>query len=221
MPYIVGARPQEKRQDVASQWYACPSCRGGVAPGAAVCQWCGLRFGRPMPASPPPGAVISPPSSAMAICVVCRGPVAVTATMCPHCGHRLPSAQSGLNGGAICVAIAGVMIGGASILPWETILGVGLNGFDVGTAGVLSVGLGLLVGLPGLFAISGPGIGFGTRLFAFIGGVGAIGLAILGYASIHKQTIGYGISAVGLGVFVVAIGGGLAVAASLFARGKG
>jgi hypothetical protein len=145
----------------------------------------------------------------------------VTATMCPHCGHRSPSAQSGLNGGAICVSIAGAMIGGAAILPWETILGVGLNGFDVGTAGVLSVGLGLLVGLPGLFAISGPGIGFGTRLLAFMGGIGAIGLAILGYASIHKQTIDYGISSAGVGIFAVAIGGGLAVAASLFARGKG
>lgn len=173
-----------------------------------------------MPPSPPPAAVTSPLSSAMAVCVVCRGTVAVTATTCPHCGHRSPSAQSGLNGGAICVAIAGVMIGGASILPWETILGVGLNGFDVGTAGVMSIGLGVLVGLPGLFAISGPGIGFGTRLLAFIGGVGAIGLAILGYASIHKQTIDYGISSVGLGIFVVAIGGGLSVTASLFARGK-
>jgi hypothetical protein len=116
--------------------------------------------------------------------------------------------------------MAGLMIGVAAILPWETVLGVGLNGFDVGTAGVWSIGLGLIVGLPGVLAIGGPGIGSGTRVIAFLGGLGAIGMAIFGYLQIHEQTLEYGVVSTGAGVFLLALGGGLAIAASVFPRGK-
>ncbi len=144
----------------------------------------------------------------------------MTAVTCPHCGHRSPSVPSGLNGGAICLALAGALIGVAAVLPWETVFGVGLNGFDVGTAGALSLSLGLIVGVSGLLQIRGRGIGPGTRAVALLGGLAAIGLAILGYVQIHKQTLDYGLVSTGSGVFVVAIGGGLAIAAALFGRGR-
>jgi hypothetical protein len=142
----------------------------------------------------------------------------VTATSCPHCGHRSSAASSGLSGGAICVVVAGALIGFAAFLPWETVLGVGMNGFDVGTAGVWTVCIGLLVGLPGLTQMNGRGIGSGTRLLALLGGLAAIGLAILGWAQVHKQTLDYGVVSVGVGIFMVAIGGGLAVGTALVAQ---
>ena len=108
----------------------------------------------------------------------------------------------------------------AAVLPWETVLGVGLNGFDVGTAGAWCLGIGLIVGLPGLIAVNGRGIGAGTRALALLGGLAAIGLAIIGFVQVHKQTMDYGVVSIGAGVYMVAIGGGLAIAAALFARGR-
>ena len=144
----------------------------------------------------------------------------MTAVVCPHCGHRAPSAASGLNPGAISVVLAGALMAVASILPWETVLGVGFNGFEVGTAGVFSCALGLLVGLPGLAQMNGTGLGSGTRVIAFLGGLAAIGLAILGWTQFHKQTLEDGLVSVGVGVFVLAIGGGIAIGTALLAPGR-
>ena len=148
---------------------------------------------------------------------MCGGAVALTAVSCPHCGHGSAIARSGLSGGAISVALAGALIAAASILPWETLLGVGFNGFQVGNAGVFCLGIGLVVGLPGLTQIEGRGLGTGTRALAFLGGLAAVGLALLGFVQVHKQTLNSVIGSVGVGVFVVAIGGGLAIAAALLA----
>ncbi len=144
--------------------------------------------------------------------------MALTAAACPHCGHRSLSTSAGLNGGALCVVLAGALIAGGAFLPWETVLGVNLNGFDVGTAGVWLVCIGLLVGLPGLTQVNGPGIGSGTRALATLGGLAAIGLAVLGWGTIHSQTVSYGIVSVGIGIFVVAIGGALSIGAALMAH---
>jgi len=48
---------------VAPQWYSCPSCRGGVAPGAAFCSWCGMRFAQPVPSGAPQPQGSQPPTS--------------------------------------------------------------------------------------------------------------------------------------------------------------
>lgn len=56
----VDLRPATKGIGMGPQLYSCPSCRGGVAPGAAFCPWCGTRFAQPMPSAPPQPQWVQP-----------------------------------------------------------------------------------------------------------------------------------------------------------------
>jgi hypothetical protein len=110
------------------------------------------------------------------------------------------------------------MIAFAAFLPWEAVFGVTLNGFQVGTAGAWAVGIGMVVALAGLTQVNGRGIGTGTRVVAFLGGLAAVGLAIICWAEIQNQINDYGLVSAATGIFMAAIGGGLAMGASLMAR---
>jgi hypothetical protein len=156
----------------------------------------------------------------IAACVVCGGPVAVTAFSCPHCGYRPSFATSGVNGWAAGIVVAGALIGFAAFLPWESVWGVSLNGFQVGTAGVLALCLGMVIALLGLAQVKGRGIRFEVRVLASLGGLAAIGLALLCLVKVQDQVRDVIFVSPGVGIFAVAIGGGLAIGASLIAPGR-
>jgi hypothetical protein len=157
-------------------------------------------------------------------------PAIAPASAAPFAPAPTGVVPSGVNGPAVGVVAAGALIGLAAFLPWETVLGVGVNGLNVGTGGSIALVLGLLIGLLGLTQMNGRGMGSGSRLLALLGGLAALGLAIIGGAEVNNQTSAnnglsyFGLSyavvpvSVGVGVFVVAIGGALAIGAALVAR---
>jgi hypothetical protein len=152
-------------------------------------------------------------------------PAIAPASAAPFAPAATGVVPSGVNGPAVGVVAAGALIGLAAFLPWETVLGVGVNGLNVGTGGSIALVLGLLIGLLGLTQMNGRGMGSGSRLLALLGGLAAFGLAILAGAEFNNQTsangaLSYGVVpvSIGIGVFVVAIGGALAIGAALVAR---
>jgi hypothetical protein len=182
------------------------------------CPTCGSAFA--VGVSPAlPGALVAGPAPAMA-----------PASAAPFAPAATSVVPSGVNNAAVGVVAAGVLIGSAAFLPWETVLGVGVNGLNVGTGGSIALVLGLLIGLLGLTQMNGRGMGSGSRLLALLGGLAALGLAIIAGAELNNQTSAnnglsyFGLSyavvpvSVGIGVFVVAIGGALAIGAALVAR---
>ena len=191
--------------------FAVPPVAGPVAPGA------------PPAWSPPPA--VQPTAQAP-----WTAPQAVSGGAAPLAAPFAPGGTgvvaSGVNRPAVGVVAAGALIGLAAFLPWETVLGVGVNGLNVGTGGSIALVLGVLIGLLGLTQLNGRGMGSGSRLLALLGGLAALGLAIIGGAEVNNQAsadsgLGYGAIvpvSVGIGVFVVGIGGVIAIAAALVAR---
>ncbi|MGZ6267168.1 MAG: hypothetical protein ACXWNR_01200 [Candidatus Limnocylindrales bacterium] len=109
--------------------------------------------------------------------------------------------------------LAGALISVAAFMPWEASGGWSQNGFEFGAAGVLSLCIGMVVAVAGLTQMHGGRIGAAIRMVAFLGGLAAMCLAMLSWAAILLTD--YPLADGAIGLLMVAVGGGLAIGASL------
>ena len=160
-------------------------------------------------------------------CPACGGPVAYTAAACPHCGWRSAGAQAGntVNTAAIALGIGGVLVAVGSFLPWITlssIISASRSGLDGGGDGMFTLGIGVVLALVAVVNLGSAGVGSGSRVLAFLGGVGAVALIdgsdVASRVASFSST--YATGSVGMGIYVVGIGGGVAILVALFGPTK-
>jgi hypothetical protein len=157
-------------------------------------------------------------------CPACQGMVASTAASCPHCGHRPAgmSASGSLNITAVVILLGGVLFAVGSFLPWATASSAfgsasksGMEGGD----GMITVFLGVVIALLGLTRLQRPGLP-GNRLTMVLLGAIAIGVAVFEGSNIQSRleasSSAYVVTSVGMGIYVMGVGGVLALLASLF-----
>jgi hypothetical protein len=159
-------------------------------------------------------------------CPACNGLVAYTAASCPHCGFRPPTAARGVDLAAIGMGLGGLLVVIGSFLPWATMTGflsVSVSGIDGGRDGMVTMALGIVLALTGALAIFTDGTGWISRGIAVLAGLLAFGVAAydgINLARLSASSLGLiGVSA-GVGIYMVLMGAGLAVLASVLAPGR-
>lgn len=159
-------------------------------------------------------------------CPACGGPVAATAASCPHCGYSPAATTRGTNTAAVGLGLGGLLVAGGSFLPWITVSGllsVSRNGLDGGGDGLITLGLGIALALVAVASFSGTGLPLWSRALGFLGGLGALAVAIYDGVDVARAAAGISTGlasgSVGAGIFVVGAGGGLAILVALFANG--
>ena len=158
-------------------------------------------------------------------CPACGGSVAYTAVACPHCGYRPPGGPAGstMNTAAIALGLGGLLVAIGSLLPWITvtsIISASRSGLDNGGDGMFTLGIGVVLALVAFVNLRGAGVGSGSRVLALLGGLGAIALAVIDGSDVANRVASfsstYATGSVGMGLYVVGIGGGLAILVAIF-----
>ncbi len=158
-------------------------------------------------------------------CPACAGLVAYTAAACPHCGWRPAGSLAGntVNTAAIALGIGGVLVAVGSFLPWiavTSIISASRSGIDGGGDGMFTLGIGVVVALVAVANLRVAGLGSGSRVLALLGGLGAVALAIIDGSDIANRVASisstYVSGSVGMGLYVVGIGGGVAILVAIF-----
>ncbi len=161
-------------------------------------------------------------------CSRCGASVTPGSTFCSRCGVAIaPSApsltvsQGGLNMTAAVILVGGALVAIGSFLPWATATGLvsasksGLDGGD----GIFTLPLGVVIALLGLSRIQRSGLP-GNRLVMVILGIIAVGLAWFEGNNIQSKldaaASGYVVYSLGMGIYVMGVGGVLVVLASIF-----
>ncbi len=157
-------------------------------------------------------------------CPACQGLVASTAASCPHCGHRpaVAGASGSLNIAAVAILLGGALFAAGSFLPWATassaFMSVSRSGMEGGD-GMITVFLGVVIALLGLTRVQRPGLP-GNRLTMVLLGVAAIGMAWFEGSNIQGKleavSSAYVVASVGIGIYVMGVGGVLVLLTSLF-----
>lgn len=156
-------------------------------------------------------------------CPACGGPVAYGAVACPRCGYRpYAPVTSGLNTSALALVLGALLIGGGSFLPWVTvnsIISIGRSGIDGGGDGVFTLVIGAVLLLLAIARINSVGLGLLARSVALVGGLAAIAIGVYDGANLANRltelSSNFVSGSVGAGIFVVVIGGGVALVAAL------
>ena len=153
-------------------------------------------------------------------CPACGGPVAYTAAACPRCGHRPTGARAGntANIAAIALGIGGLLVAAGSFLPWITVsslVSLSRTGLDGGGDGILTLGIGVVLLLIAVANFARAGLGWGSRMLGFLGGLAAVALATVDGKDeanrLAAVSSAYVSGSVGMGIYVVLIGGGVAI----------
>jgi hypothetical protein len=102
---------------------------------------------------------------------------------------------------------------------------VSRSGLDDGGDGMITLGIGIVLVLVALASLGSGGLGGISRVLGFLGGAGAIAVAVIDGSDISNRiasiSSSYVTASIGMGLYVVGIGGALALLASLFgARAK-
>ena len=167
-------------------------------------------------------------------CSRCGASVTPGSTFCPRCGAAIaPSAppvtvsQGGLNMTAAVILVGGALVAIGSFLPWATATGlvsVSKSGLDGGD-GILTLPVGVVIALLGLSRLQRSGLP-GNRpvdggwLVIVILGIIAVGLAWFEGATIQGRldaaASAYAVYSLGMGIYVIGVGGVLVVLASIF-----
>jgi hypothetical protein len=123
---------------------------------------------------------------------------------------------------AVALVIGAALIGGGSFLPWITvssIISASRSGLDSGGDGIITLAIGVILALIAVANFGAAGLGMGSRLLAFVGGLAACGVAVLDGSDVANRVAAvssiYVTGQVGMGLFVVGIGGGLAILVAL------
>ena len=153
-------------------------------------------------------------------CPACGGSVAYTAVACPHCGYRPPGTRAGnsINVAAIALGIGGLLVAVGSFLPWITVsslFSLSRSGLDGGGDGIFTLGIGVVLVLVAVVSFAGAGLGWYSRLLGLLGGLGAVAIATMDGSDLANRlatvSSAYVSGSVGMGIYVVAIGGGVAI----------
>ena len=153
--------------------------------------------------------------------------MAFTAPSCPHCGYLPPQPEKGLNVTAVALGLGGLMIAGGSFLPWLTITSIGSvsrSGFDGGSDGFLSLGLGTVLVLIALANLNATGIDLWSRVLSLLAGIGGLILFAAEGADIAKQINAvsgvFTTGSIGAGLYVVAVGSGAVILTAILGVGR-
>ena len=140
-----------------------------------------------------------------------------------HCGYRPRQAAGGLNATAAGVGLAAALIVVGSLLPWVTvtsIVSINRSGIDGGGDGLLTLGMGLVLALVAVVEFGGQGMRTVSRVLAAVGGLGALGIAVMDGVDVAKRAAeiygAYATASVGSGLFVVGAGGVMAALVATF-----
>jgi len=159
-------------------------------------------------------------------CPACGGPVAYSAASCPQCGYRPPTAAKGVNLAVPGLGVGGLLVAAGSFLPWVTVSGllsISRSGIDGGGDGLFTLTLGIVLALVAAGAFSSGELGRFSRVIGVLCGLAALGIAV--YDGTNLARIGASISglasvSIGAGIYMVVVGAGLAVIASVLAPGR-
>jgi hypothetical protein len=126
----------------------------------------------------------------------------------------------GLNTSAVALGVSGALIGLGSFLPWITVLSLSRSGLDGGLDGIMTLAIGIILVLVAVASFAGTGLGRGGRILSLFGGLGAVEVAILDGSDVANRIASvsseYVSGSMGMGLYVVGIGGVLAVLVALF-----
>jgi hypothetical protein len=161
-------------------------------------------------------------------CSRCGASVTPGSTFCSTCGAAIaPSAppvtvsKGGFNMTAAVILVGGALVAIGSFLPWATATGlvsVSKSGLDGGD-GIFTLPFGVVIALLGLSRLQRSGLP-GNRLVMVILGVIAVGLAWFEGNHIQSQLDAaasvYVVYSLGMGIYVMGVGGVLVVLASIF-----
>jgi hypothetical protein len=230
--------------DPTTPTYRCPRC--STTPGAGqFCPTCGLDFAAypPVPSVAPVAAPVAPvaapawpqqpampPAPAWPQQPYGSAPYGAPPPgqypgqyPMPYGGYPAPAAKPAVTIGSIgMLAGAGVLIVG-SFLPWASMSYAGttmsINGTDAGKDGVITLGIGVLVGVAALLAIFGPKVrkpayAGGVVLALIAGAVAGVDINDIMKTNSSFGTISLGIS-VGIGLWLAAAGAVIAGVSSL------
>jgi hypothetical protein len=204
----------------------CPSCGAQIDGQGKFCATCGARSPEAVLAAPPSdfAAVLPPPPAESS------APPTWPSTPPPPAPAAPPAwsqVTKGFNTTAVALGLGALLIGVGSFLPWITVSSIvsssrsGLDGGD----GVLTLAIGIVLVLVAFANFSGGGLGPASRALSLLGGLGAIGIAIYDGIDVSSQIAGISSvdvsGSVGMGLFVVGIGGGVAVLVALFGASHG
>lgn len=138
----------------------------------------------------------------------------------------LRRAVGSLNITAVVILLGGILYAMGSFLPWVTASSAfgsasksGMEGGD----GLLTVFFGVVLALLGLTRVQRPGLP-GNRLTMVILGALAVGVAVFEGSNIQSKlediSSAYVVASVGVGIYVMGVGGALVILASLFGEPK-
>jgi hypothetical protein len=126
----------------------------------------------------------------------------------------------GLNTSAVALGASGALIGLGSFLPWMTVLSLSRSGLDGGGDGILTLAIGIILVLVAVASFAGTDLGGSGRILGLFGGLGAVAIAILDGNDVANRITSvsseYVSGSIGMGLYVVGIGGVLAVLVALF-----
>jgi hypothetical protein len=113
------------------------------------------------------------------------------------------------------------MVAFGCFLPWVTAsfldLSMSVSGVDDGRDGVLILPFGIAIAVVGFTRVSKVGLG-AIRPAGVIMGLIAVGLAILEMTTVNDMQSDYVSVSIGIGLYVIAIGGVVAALAALVSR---
>jgi microcompartment protein CcmL/EutN len=85
---------------------------------------------------------------------------------------------------------------------------------------MFTLGIGVVLALVAVVNLGGAGIGSGSRLLALLGGLAAVALAIIDGSDVANRVASvssaYVTGSVGMGIYVVGIGGIVAILVAIF-----
>lgn len=159
-------------------------------------------------------------------CPACGAPVAYSAASCPQCGYRPPAAAKGANQAVLALGVGGLLVAAGSFLPWVTVSGllsISRSGIDGGGDGLVTLTLGIVLALVAAGAFSSGGLGRFSRVIGVLCGLAAFGIAVYDGTNLARLSAtfsGLASVSVGAGIYMVVVGAGLAIIASVLASGR-
>ena len=192
----------------------CPRCGAQIDGQSMFCATCGARI--PEALLPPPPAESSAPPTWPS----------TPPPPAPAAPRAWSQATKGLNTASVVLGLGALLIGIGSFLPWInfSIVSASRSGLDGGD-GIITPAICIVLVLVAFTNFSRSGLGPSSRALSLLGGLGAIAIAIYDGIGVSNQIAGISSvdvsGSVGIGLFVVGIGGGVAVWVALFGASHG
>ncbi len=221
---------------------SCPECGAAVPQGRSSCESCGMRLPGATPIFQPQAAhAVAAQPQRPKFCSNCQSRLVPASRFCQDCGVgiALPSQSSPAappvveavnRTPAILAIFGGALAAVGSVMPWVTIVAffgsISRSGVDDGNDGIVTLAAGALAVLAGIVSLSKrPARSFGVLLVLLALLAGAVAVLDLRevtdrVAMVNADADGAGRASVGAGLYVIAAGAIVMMAAGLSALRK-